>query len=245
MDTTTGSSAFQQFRYTYPTLPVVGLDIIKKEKIKLVTDIGTAASIRDYGGLWGVFGLYLIEGAKGLNCQFAQMVNKFHINVTPIAQFDENVAEAKKTLDCEFDFFKADFRVPSFYGYLDKVDVSLLYEVMLHQENHVEVIRNVITKTNEHVCFAQPVMKEEMFQLPGGCTLLQFFPEELKDQIRYANWWEKEPEVEMFDTRFWMWGQSISYIKAIFKGYGWKMTFQKVYKMSEHWDYALLRFSPC
>ncbi len=230
---------FQKFRYTYPTLPPVGLDVIKKEKIKLATDIGTAESIRDFGGLWGVFGLYLIEGAKGLNCRFAQMVD-----VTPLKEFDEKAAEAKKVLDCEFNTFKADFRVPSIFGYLDKVDVSLLYEVILHQDNHVEVIKNVISKTDKHVCFAQPVMKEEMFRLPGGCTLLQFFPEELKDQIRYANWWEKEPAVETFDTRFWMWGQSISYIKAVFQGFGWNLTFQKVYDMSEYWDYALLRFSP-
>ncbi|MCB0520252.1 MAG: hypothetical protein H6577_28300 [Lewinellaceae bacterium] len=230
---------FQKFRYTYPTLPTVGLDVIKKEKIKLTTDIGSAESIRDFGGLWGVFGLYLIEGAKGLKCKFAQMVD-----VTPRPEFDEKIAEARKIVPTEYNMFKADFRVPSSFGYLDKVDVSLLYEVILHQDNHVEVIKNVISKTNKCVCFAQPVMKEEMFQLPGGCTLLQFFPEELKDKIRYATWWEKEPVVERFDTRFWMWGQSISYISSIFKGYGWEMSYQKVYEMTEHWDYALLRFSP-
>lgn len=235
----TSYEAFQKFRYTYSALPPVGLDVIKKEKIKLSTDIGSAESIRDFGGLWGVFGLYLIEGAKGLNCRFAQMVD-----VTPLSEFDENIKAAQKIVPTEYKMFPADFRESFIFGYLENVDVSLLYEVILHQDNHVEVIKNVIGKTNKAVCFAQPVMKEDLFSLPGGCTLLQFFPEELKDLIRYPIWWEKEPLVESFDTRFWMWGQTASYIINIFKGYGWKLTFQNMYEMSEHWDYALMRFSP-
>ena len=91
----------------------------------------------------------------------------------------------------------------------------------------MEVIKNVVSKTNHQVCFAQPVLKEGLFQLPAGCVLLQFYPEGLKDLIRYQNWWEKEPEVEVFDTRFWMWEQSISYINALFKGYGWRPTYQR------------------
>lgn len=190
---------FEKYRYTYPTLPKIGLPEIKSEKIKLTTDIGSADSIRDFGGLWGVFGLYLIEGAKALNCKFAQMVD-----VTPRPEFDENIKKAQKIVPTEYNMFRADFRVPSIFQYLVNVDVSLLYEVILHQDNHVEVIRNVISKTNKHICFAQPMMKEKMFQLPSGCTLLQFFPEELKDQIRYNNWWGKEPVVDTFDTRFWV-----------------------------------------
>ncbi len=231
--------AFLKFRYTYPLLPPVSIDEIKKEKIKLATDIGSADSIRDFGGLWGVLGLYLIEGAKGLNCRIAQMVD-----VTPLPEFDEKAKAAQEIVPTEYNVFPADFRKPFIYGYLKNMDVSLLYEVILHQENHVEVIKNVIEKTDKVICFAQPVMKEELFSLPGGCTLLQFFPEELKNLIRCPSWWEKEPVVESFDTRFWMWGHTASYIITVFKGFGWELTFQKMYEMSDHWNYALMRFCP-
>ena len=240
----TSGDHFQNFIQSYAALPAVGLDTIKEEKIKLITGIETASSIRDYGGLWGVHGLYLIEGAKGLRCGFAQMVNRCNAGITPVEQYNEKVAEAQETLDCEFNFYKGDFRDTSIFYHFEKVDVSLLYEVILHQENYVQVIKNVIEKTNSHICFAQPMMKETLFTLPCSSALLQFYPEELKDLIRYANWWDKEPPVETFDTRYWMWGQSISHIRAVFQGFGWEVAFQKVFEMSDHWVYALMRFAP-
>ena len=63
-------------------------------------------------------GLHLIEGAKGLNCRFAQMVD-----LTARPEFDDNVAAAQKIVPTEYNMFAADFREPSIFESLDSVDV--------------------------------------------------------------------------------------------------------------------------
>jgi len=78
----------------------------------------------------------------------------------------------------------ANFRYPAAYVGLEPVDASILFEVLLHQENYSEVVRNVTNTSTKFVCVAQPCLREEWFPLPASSTLLQFWDEELKDEIR-------------------------------------------------------------
>ncbi len=77
-----------------------------------------------------------------------------------------------------------DFRDPATFFGLEPVDASILFEVLLHQENYSEVVRNVTNASTKFVCVAQPCLREEWFPLPASSTLLQFWDEELKDEIR-------------------------------------------------------------
>lgn len=232
-------SPWDRFRYSYDLLPAISIAEIRERKIALVAGYGQADSIRDYGGLWGVFGLYLLQGAKALGCKSAEM-----IDVTPRAEFAAAISELQAQMAIEVTMTQADFRNPDIYKALDAKSVSLLFEVVLHQDNAEEVIKNVLAKTTSCVCFAQPVLKEEVFQLPNGCVNLQFFPEDLKDALRIPDWWPKEPPVERFTTRYWMWGQTASYIQSIFHGHGWRLDFIEAYDLTENWNYALMRFVP-
>lgn len=230
---------FEKFFFKSPVLPQKNHEEIRQLKIDLISTIGRANSIRDYGGLWGVYGLYLLEGAKALHCKYAEMVD-----VTPRKEFSGKVNEIQAGMNVQVEMKEADFRDPALYKTLIAVDVSLLYEVMLHQDNLQETIKNIVAKTIRYVCLAQPVLKEEMFKLPNGCVNLQFYPQELKDILRTPNWWPEEPVASRFETRYWMWGQTVSYFKAIFYGYGWDIEHLEAYHMSQYWNFALIRFVP-
>ena len=230
---------FAKFRFKSPLKPRQEYPKIKQLKVELIAGFGRAASIRDFGGLWGVHGLYLLEGARALQCRFAEMVD-----VTPLPEFDQKVAELRQSMDLEVKMTQGDFRDARLFDSMSPVEMSLLYEVLLHQDNAVEVIKNVVAKTTRCLCIAQPVMKEELFSLPNGVVNLQFYPEELKDQIRYSGWWEKEPAADRFSPQYWMWGQTTSYLISVLHGYGWKPTHVDTYDASEFWNYAMLRFEP-
>lgn len=234
-----GDTRFSKFRFLSRLLPQQTYQQIKQLKIDLIAGYGSASSIRDFGGLWGVHGLYLLQGARALRCRYAEMVD-----VTPRAEFQEKIAELHRTMPLEVKMTQGDFRDPRLFYPLQSVEVSLLYEVLLHQDNAVEVIKNVVNKTTRCVCVAQPVMKEELFALPNGSVNLQFYPEELKDQLRYSGWWEKEPATDRFTTGYWMWGQTTSHLTSIFHGYGWKPTFLETYEASPFWNYLMVRFEP-
>jgi hypothetical protein len=212
---------------------------VRSKKIGLIAEIGRADSIRDFGGLWGVHGLYLLEGARALGASFAEM-----IDVTPREEFLEACRRLQAELPVQMNMIVADFRMPSLYDALQPADVSLLYDVLLHQDTAVEVMRNVAAKTRHHICVAQPVLREDLLPLPNGTVNLQFYSEELKDELRQGSWWPKEPFVDRFDTSKWMWGQTPSYLTSVFSGYGWKCERFELSDMGPYWNHALMRFAP-
>jgi hypothetical protein len=166
------------------------------------------------------------------------------VDVTARQEFDEKVAELQRVMPLDVRMIHGDFRDSRLFLRMAPTEVALLYDVLLHQDNAVEVVKNVASKTTHHICVAQPVMKEELFSLPNGSVNLQFYPEELKDQLRYPGWWEKEPRRDSFSPEFWMWGQTASYLTSIFHGYGWEPDSLETYDASEFWNYALIRFGP-
>jgi hypothetical protein len=210
--------------------PPLDLAGIKRRKVELIAGAGKARSIRDFGGLWGVDGLYLLEGAKALGSEYAEM-----IDVTPRDGFWENVRRLHEHQPhVRVELKEADFRVAELYGSLCEVDLSLLYEVLLHQDNPEEIIKRVLSRTRQCVCVAQPVLRETMFRLPASTACIQFYGEELKERLRVKGWWEPEPRVEQFDTRYWMWGQTASFLKAVFGGYGFDVAHEETYALSEN-----------
>jgi hypothetical protein len=230
---------FTRFRACIRLQPPQTYEQIMQRKIELIAGIGKATSIRDFGGVWGVNGLYLIEGARALGCQRAEMVD---FSATP--ELEDRLDALRKELSLEVRMTLGDFREAELIEKLQSVDVSILYEVLLHQDNAVEVVKNVASKTTRCLCVAQPVLKESFFSLPNGAVNLQFYPEELKDELRFPGWWEAEPRTDRFDTRYWMWGQTPSYLKSVLQGYGWQPAYEALYEASEHWDYVLMRFVP-
>ncbi len=228
--------------HDWPTFDVASYEEIIAEKVRLIAEIGSASSIRDFGGLYIVHGKYLLEGAEHLGASYAQMVD-----ATPREAFSTAVREfLDRNPGVEVDFLQGDFRQSSLYEKLRPVDVSLLYEVLLHQENAVEVLRNVVSRTERVICIAQPCLAEDLFALPAAAVNFQFYPQELKDELREGSHWPAGEAPERFDTSKWMWGQTTSFLISCLWGLGWQLDSIKVenWKAALYWVFPLMRFVP-
>ena len=101
------------------------------KKLQLVAGCAGTRSLRDFGGLYLVHGKYLLEPAVDLRAEFASM-----IDLTPREAFSVEIDKARQQLPTlNVEFINRDFRDPSWYGGLEEVDTSILFEVLLHQEN--------------------------------------------------------------------------------------------------------------
>jgi hypothetical protein len=225
-----------RFGERYPIRPPAE-DLVAR-KLALIAGIGRADSIRDFGGIWGVNGRYLLEGARALGARHAEMVD-----YEPTEAFLAEAERAQQEYSISVEMKYGDFRDPALYERLQAADVSLLYDVLLHQDTAVDVVRRVAARTRCRVCVAQPVLREDLFGLPGGCVSLILYPQELKEILRYGNW-ARRPAAERFETGSLMWGQTVSYLTSVFYGYGWRREHLEAYEVSAYWVYALMRFAP-
>lgn len=177
---------------------------------------------------------------KKLNLTFVSMVD---VNITP-----EFLTETKALSHwgTEYEILTADFRQPALFDGLRDVDASLLYEVLLHQETYVSVMKNVCDSTCKYIYIAQPCIREDFFSLPSGVVLLQFYPDALKDLLKTNSFWGKETESGngLFDPARWMWGHTTSHLISVMSGFGWKLLSGTAVDgvCGDCWEYSLLAF---
>jgi len=198
-------------------------------------------SLRDFGGCYLVHGRYLLNPTRLLKLRFASM-----IDVNPLPEFAVAVEQARMdTPITEFETIRGDFRDPNLFKLLRSTDAALLYEVLLHQENYVEVLRNVCAGTERFICIAQPCLRESFFSLPAGAVLLQFYDEALKDLLRAQSFWPAEPRADRFTPAHWMWGQTVSHLVAVMQGFGWDLKSGSVVDgvCGPSWEYPLMVFA--
>lgn len=228
-------------RHQLPRISAAGYGEVMSRKEALPASLPGITSLRDFGGCYLVHGRYLLHAARERKLAFASMVD-----VNPLPEFAA-AAEALRAAQPEtrIETIRGDFREPSLFQGLDATDASLLYEVLLHQENYVEVMRNVCARTRRFVCIAQPCIREALFALPSSATLLQFFDEPLKDLLRTDSFWPKEPRSDRFTTAHWMWGQTTSHLIDIMNGLGWSVADGTIVEnvCGPCWEYPLLTFA--
>jgi hypothetical protein len=109
------------------------------------------------------------------------------------------------------------------------------------------VIGGACRKSRKYVCVTQPCLKEQHFKFPSSASLLQFWPDEIKDAYREgAHWPASEHKPEHFSTASWMWGHTTSHLIDVFKGFGWALEDGAVLDgfLGQHWEYPILRFVP-
>lgn len=213
---------------------------VQENKAALIREIGAAQSVRDYGGLWGVNGQYLEEAVRILRCQRAWMIDSLATK-----EWQQKEQELRETFPhCQIVTTVADFREHAIFLDMEPSEVSLLFDVLLHEDTAVEVIKDVCAKTLKYVCVAQPVLNETLFRLPNACVNLQFLPAKLKEELRCGyNGWPREPEVDYFEPAVWIWGHTPSYLRSVFYGYGWTAVSSTIVPISEYLAYAFIRFA--
>ena len=201
------------------------MEELLKKKRDLTASIGKAESIRDYGGMWKVNGEYLLDGARRLGCSFASMVDKLK---TP--EYD---AEVKKMEEkgVKFEYINRDFReIGQWYNEaeldeendtdpFENTEVSLLNDVLLHQDNFTEVVKMVCQLTDKYIVVVQPFY--EGFDIPSSCAMIQFMSPEWKKKL-WVSMWVDQRELDEFSVDIWMWAQSAQLMIDLFNGYGWK-----------------------
>lgn len=200
-------------------------------KLRLISSIGQAKSIRDFGGMWKVDGLYLVEGAKDLKCEEAEMIDKLKTE-----KYEESIKGSVTT----FLYHDIDFRELATSD-LYPMEVSLLNDVVLHQDNFTEVLKQVSRLTTKYIVIQQPCY--EGFNIPSSCSLLQFMPMEWRKKL-YNIMWVDQSDQEKFNVDIWMWAQSRQLLIDILKGYGWTVEEDKQYTflISDNWFYTGLVF---
>ena len=236
-----GLTSVGRRRLELPRLRVSGYGDVMTMKEDLAASLPEMRSLRDFGGCYLVHGRYLLQPARRRRLEYASMVD---VNVL------EPFVDAARALMAEHpetcvEWVSGDFRDSSTYAGLPPTDAALLYEVLLHQENYVEVMRSVCASARRHVCVAQPCLREELFPLPASATLLQFHDEAVKDLLRTDSFWPKEPRVDRFTTAHWMWGHTTSHIVDVMKGLGWTLSEGTVVDdvCGPCWEYTLLVFA--
>jgi hypothetical protein len=213
---------------------------VMKLKEELPASLSDIRSLRDFGGCYLVHGRYLLHATRALGLEFASM-----IDVNPLPEFVAAAAKVEEDLPgTKIETVRGDFREGSVFAGLDATDASLLYEVLLHQENYVEVLRNVCARTRRYVCIAQPCLREELLLLPAGAALVQFYDEELKDLLRVGSFWPKEPRTETFTPAHWMWAHTTSHLVHVMRGLGWSLAQGTIVDnvCGPCWEYPLLVF---
>jgi hypothetical protein len=217
------------------------VEVLCQKKEDLVVGAAGTKSLRDFGGLYLVHGRYLLEPAIALDAEFASM-----IDAVPRPEFAARVQRAKeRNPRLSIEFIEANFGETRLYDRLQLVDTSILFEVLLHQANYLEILAQVSRVTNKYICIAQPCLPETEFRLPASATLLQFWPEALKDEYREGSMWPKEPRVEAFTRRYWMWGHTGSHLVSCLHGLGWDLQYGEEVSgiFGPRWKYLLLRFA--
>lgn len=228
-------------RLRLPRRTVAGYGEVMDLKDALPMSLSGIRSLRDFGGCYLVHGRYLLNTARHRRLSLASMVD-----VNPLPEF--LAAAARIEADhpgTRVEVVHGDFREPRLFDGLAPTDAALLYEVLLHQDNYVEVMKNVCRVTTRFVCVAQPCLREELCTLPSSAVLLQFLDEALKDRLRTDSFWPKEPRTDQFTTAHWMWGQTTSHLVDVMGGLGWRLAEGAVVDdvCGPCWEYPLLVFT--
>lgn len=228
-------------RVQLPRRTVAGYGEVMRLKDELPAQLPDIDSLRDFGGCYLVHGRYLLHATRVRRLAFASMVD-----VNPLPEFAAAAAALRADHpELEVETVHGDFREPQLFAGLAPTDAALLYEVLLHQDNYVEVLRNVAAVTARFICIAQPCLREALFTLPASATMLQFHDEALKDLLRADSFWPKEPRTERFTTAHWMWGHTTSHLVDVMRGLGWDLSQGMVVDdvCGPCWEYPLLVFA--
>mgnify|MGYP007073185513 CR=1 FL=1 len=177
---------------------------IDASKERLITGLPTDMySARDLGGIWGVNGHYSKVLAEHLSEADVELVD----TATPDEGFPDTVAHIKS-------------RFEDYLSHAPAVDVSVLFDVILHQTCPVHFLKQVTDTTEHRILIAQPLLAEAN----PVCMNLQFLsdPEWRHYQLDSLDRWSRlNGRPSLWTTGAWAWGQSLTWLTYTLKGFGW------------------------
>jgi hypothetical protein len=124
--------------------------------------------------------------------------------------------------DHRIDFYKGDFASwPFMTAIHERFDLTVAFDVMLHQAPVVHTFNLILAKTAKRFAFVQPVLKE--LDVPNS---LVFLPGNTDPSLHPIA--AESPEYNVFDAREvnqsnWMWGMTPSFVRSVLAGEGFKI----------------------
>ncbi|MDQ4048608.1 MAG: hypothetical protein M3131_04385 [Actinomycetota bacterium] len=170
-----------------------------------------------------VFGdMYVVEGAYTLRC--------LELGFGRVVLVDSLETPGWQRLRLEhpaLDFYKGDFSNALFMRSIHETfDVTVCFDVLLHQPPLVHTIHLILEKTRRRMCVVQPMLKERdtpntLIYLPGN-TDAGLYPLT-----------ERSPEYNAFDPlavnqSSWIWGITPSFLHNVLTGEGFTVTAEQV-----------------
>ena len=128
--------------------------------------------------------------------------------------------------DHRLDYYKGDFASwPFMAAIAERFDVTVAYDVMLHQAPLVHTFNLVLAKTAKRICIVQPMLKE--LAMPNS---LVFLPGNTDPDLHpmgedTADYHIFNPE-EVNQSR-WMWGMTPSFVRSILSGEGFRIVHEE------------------
>lgn len=176
--------------------------------------------------------MYMIEGGFTKKCLDFGCKDVLLIDMFETAKWQQSRIERP-----QLDFYKGDFSNPSFMRSFDrKFNVGVAYEVLLHQAPLLHTLHLMLEKVTHKLCIVQPMLKEQsspnaLVYLPGN-PLSALYPMSAPNA-----------EFQMFDIREvnasrWIWGMTVSFLKAALVGEGFEVTFENEifqHGLTDHW----------
>jgi hypothetical protein len=166
-----------------------------------------------------VFGdMYIVEGAYTLRCLELGCERVVLVDSLETPGFQRTRLEHPR-----LDFYKGDFASGPFMASIqEQFDVTVVYDILLHQAPLLHTIHLMLEKTAQRICICQPVLKERdtpnmLVYLPGN-TNRELYPLA-----------EPSGEYKAFDAQAvnqsnWIWGMTPSLLRSVLAGEGFEVT---------------------
>lgn len=184
-------------------------------KLDLLEAAMPAESAAVFGDMYGVEGAYTVRCAE-LGCPRVVLVDSLETPAWLQARLEHPL----------LDFYKGDFSDPLFMKSIrERFDVTVAYDVLLHQPPLLATIHMILELTRERICVCQPVLKERespntLIYLPGN-----------SDRGLYPLA-EPSAEYKAFDPLAvnqsnWIWGITPSLLRSVLAGEGFEITVER------------------
>ena len=207
------------------------IDENRQKKISLIEKCMPAESLIDYGGMWGVDGLYSRIAYQTYGVQHVTMID---------ANESENW-RTKAELREGVSFKQGSFTDVVFMDTIKEMfEVGLAYDILLHQTDLPYTLSLLLSKVAQKFVIAQPVLLDDDMRLQNSIVWLSgcnagddLFPNQSSIQDLGCANFRDGTRLTLRGQRsseLWLWGMTPSFLESLMAAFGWKLTHKELWK---------------
>ncbi len=195
-------------------------------KIALIKRCLPVESIIDFGGMWGVDGLYARLCKEKLGIPQVTMVDK---------EESENWKK-NPALGEGIDFRRGDFSDAQFMAKIgERYELGLAFDILLHQIDTRCTLALMLSKVRRFFLISQPILPDKCVPFKNCLVLLSGskayklvpFNDEFTKETDY---WANFSDPRRIDTDRWIWAITPSFIESLLAGLGWELIHREFWR---------------